>query len=274
MKQERSRSRWPYSDAGLAASYDRVAVPHLFAKPARDLVAILRLPIGGRALDAGTGTGAAALAAAEAMGPDSLVVGLDRSAEMLGILKGKGMSAVVVGEVPGLPFRSMLFDGVLASFVLSHFSAYPAALADMVRVLRPGGRLGATAWGSSQNEFTQTWKEVAATFYSAKHLDQAFRDVVPWDEWFSKGTRLEEAFKDAELVNVELGRREYAVSIKLTDFLSLREASVEATTLRQNLEKEQWHKFKQQVIDVFVARFKEPIEYTREVHLCVGAKPQ
>ena len=55
----------PYFDAGVAAAYNRPAVPLQFAAPARDLVAGLGLSVVGyRVLDVGTGTGAALIRAA------------------------------------------------------------------------------------------------------------------------------------------------------------------------------------------------------------------
>ncbi|NIN67609.1 MAG: methyltransferase domain-containing protein [Anaerolineae bacterium] len=136
----------------IAATYDRIWAP-LFTLPAEDLVVMLRLPPGGLALDVGTGTGVAALPALKAVGPEGVVVGLDSSLEMLRLARGKSVSYLVTGEVPGLPFPDGTVDGMLASFVLSHFTCYETALFDMVRVLRPGGRLGVTAWGASRSEF-------------------------------------------------------------------------------------------------------------------------
>lgn len=49
------------------------------------------------------------------------------------------MSQLVAGEVPGLPSPDGTFDGMLANFVLSHFTRYETALFDMVRVLWPAG---------------------------------------------------------------------------------------------------------------------------------------
>jgi hypothetical protein len=76
---------------------------------------------------------------------------------------------------------------MLANFVLSHFTRYETALFDMVRVLRPGGRLGVTVWGAGQSEFSRMWQDVAESFVSKDLLSDAVRrgrfssrgDVVP-----------------------------------------------------------------------------------------------
>lgn len=175
----------PYLDTETAATLSRLAVPHHFAVPARDLLAALKPPVGGFVLDVGSGTGAGAIHAAEEVGPDGLVVALDPSGEMLRLL-GNPQVLRVVGEVPGLPFPEDYFHTVMANFVLSHFKSYEHGLVDMVRVLAPGGRLGVTVWAAGKNQFAETWSEAAAVFLSREQLQQAFREFIPWDEWFSQ----------------------------------------------------------------------------------------
>jgi ubiquinone/menaquinone biosynthesis C-methylase UbiE len=110
------------------------------------------------------------LPAIKAVGPGGFVAGLEPAAGMLRIARSKGGSPLVVSEVPGVPFADRTFDAVLASFVVSHFTAYDAALFDMVRVLRPGGQFGVTAWGAGRSEFSQVWQEVAESFVSKELL--------------------------------------------------------------------------------------------------------
>ena len=62
---------WSYD--AVAETFDRLAVPHVFTQPAKDLVATLRLPPGARVLDVGTGTGVAALLALQYVGMGALV---------------------------------------------------------------------------------------------------------------------------------------------------------------------------------------------------------
>src|SRR5262245_53908204 len=154
----------PYSDPELATTADRLTVPIHFAAPARDLVRVLDIAPGAAVLDVGSGTGPVAAAAREAVGSVGRVVGLEPSPALLGILKTKRACDVVAGCVPGLPFRAACFDRVLASFVLSHVPDYAVGLADMVRVLRPAGRLGVSAWAPAQTEVMQLWRDVVGTF--------------------------------------------------------------------------------------------------------------
>jgi ubiquinone/menaquinone biosynthesis C-methylase UbiE len=121
-----------------AADHDRLAVPAIFAEPARDLVARTGLPAAGRILDIGTGTGIAARLAIELAHPGTIVVGLDPSLEMLRVARSHDLLCLAVGAVPGLPYPDAAFDRILANFVLSHLTSYRTALLDIVRVLRPG----------------------------------------------------------------------------------------------------------------------------------------
>ncbi len=256
----------------VAAAYDRIKAP-LFTLPARDLVAMLGLPPGGLALDIGTGTGVAALPALKAVGSEGVVVGLDPSLEMLRLAQGKGVSQLVAGEVPGLPFPDGTFDGMLANFVLSHFTRYETALFDMVRVLRPGGKLGVTAWGTSQSKFSQVWRDIAESFVSKDLLRDAVRQAIPWEEWFSDPVHLREALQDAGLISLYVGRREYRVTMSVADYLSNRENSMKARFMRQMLDEAQWEQFRERVTAEFRSRFRDPSEYTNDAYLSVGIKP-
>lgn len=97
---------------------------------------------GSRLLDAGTGPGFLALAAA-ARG--AAVTGVDQSAAMVGIARAAGVEAVVA-SVERLPFDDGSYDAVIGGFLLNHLPRPQAAVAELARVLRPGGRLALTVW--------------------------------------------------------------------------------------------------------------------------------
>jgi ubiquinone/menaquinone biosynthesis C-methylase UbiE len=109
------------------------------------------LPDGGTLLDVGCGTGTFAIALAAAR-PDATVIGLDGDPQILGIARGKAGSDRVdwheglAGELD-LPDGSA--DAVVMSLLLHHLGpdAKRAALADVRRVLRPGGLLHVADWG-------------------------------------------------------------------------------------------------------------------------------
>jgi len=91
------------------------------------------------ALDLACGTGDIARALA-AQGAD--VVGLDITHRMLQLAKAKGITArFVTGDMLGLPFRDEAFDIVTTGYGLRNVPDLPGAIAEMRRVLRPGGVL-------------------------------------------------------------------------------------------------------------------------------------
>jgi demethylmenaquinone methyltransferase/2-methoxy-6-polyprenyl-1,4-benzoquinol methylase len=107
----------------------------------------LALPAGSRVLDLCTGTGDLLI---EALRRDTSRrgVGLDLSTSMLTRAEGKlaraGMGAragLVAGDAQRLPARSGSFDGALVAFGIRNVGDPAAALSELSRVLRPGGRL-------------------------------------------------------------------------------------------------------------------------------------
>jgi 2-polyprenyl-6-hydroxyphenyl methylase/3-demethylubiquinone-9 3-methyltransferase len=91
-------------------------------------------------LDAGCGGG---LVARELAAAGATVVGLDRSLGSLGVARRavRGRFHPTQGRLERLPFAGGAFDAVVAADVLEHVPDLPAAVAELARVLAPGGRL-------------------------------------------------------------------------------------------------------------------------------------
>jgi SAM-dependent methyltransferase len=263
----RMSSDWRSYDSA-AETHENIAVPYVFLRPAQDLVAAMQLAPGARVLDAGCGTGVAARVVNDAVAPGGLVVALDPAVEMLRVGRRRGLAAVVCGEAQTLPFPDAAFDAVVASFVISHVPAYQAALSELVRVLRPGGKLGMTAWGPAEDRFRQHWRTVAESFGAAGSLEMA----VPWEEWLADPANLREALTGAGLTAVEIETREYPSTIPIADFLASREQSVQARFLRRHLDSAEWERFRRTLAEEF-RRFDDPIENRRDAHLAIGRKP-
>lgn len=95
----------------------------------------------GRVLDAGCGTGGFLKRLARER-PDLLLVGCDSDILAATRARRKATSAIAVGSVNALPFPTGAFDAVVSADVLCHQEVRPeAAIAEMRRVLRPGGML-------------------------------------------------------------------------------------------------------------------------------------
>ncbi len=99
---------------------------------------------GDRVLDVATGTGDLALELARRVAPRGEVVGADFSEAMLDVARTKGSGAGVRFEVANalkLPYRDNEFDAATVGFGARNFSDLRRGLSEMVRVVRPGGRV-------------------------------------------------------------------------------------------------------------------------------------
>lgn len=132
--------------AGTASRYDlmnRLMTLGQDQSWRRLVVAACHLPPGGRLLDVATGTGDIALEA-KRMCPDIHVVGTDFTHEMMRV----GQSKTGAEEIPfveadalRLPFAENSFDAACSGFLMRNVTDIPAAFAEQIRVVRPGGRV-------------------------------------------------------------------------------------------------------------------------------------
>jgi SAM-dependent methyltransferase len=151
--------------AGLAwqiGVWDRMSDVYLreidrrFAPVVEQVIARARLAPRERVLDLGTGTGAVAERAAELVGPEGLVVGVDISSDMLRMarqrLTARGLTQASLreGRTEAAPAENEAFDVVLASLSLMYVIDRAAAARELARVLRPQGRLVAAVWAEPE----------------------------------------------------------------------------------------------------------------------------
>jgi arsenite methyltransferase len=104
----------------------------------------LDIPPGGVTLDVGSGPGNVTASLARAAGPDGLALGVDISEPMLArAVRAEGGPQVgfVRADAQRLPFRDESFDAVVSIAMLQLIPTPDVALAEMVRVLRPGARM-------------------------------------------------------------------------------------------------------------------------------------
>ena len=112
---------------------------HRWRRRAADLAAI---GPGGRALDVATGTGDLAVELGRRVGPEGEVVGSDFSEEMLTLARRKAPGLRFEwGNALDLPYEDGRFDAATVGFGARNFSDLDRGLAEMARVVRPGGRV-------------------------------------------------------------------------------------------------------------------------------------
>lgn len=93
-----------------------------------------------RLLDVASGTGDLALEIQDQC-PECEVIASDFCAEMLAHAADRGVAKTLVADALNLPFSDGEFDVVTVAFGLRNMADYPAALREMLRVLKPGGRI-------------------------------------------------------------------------------------------------------------------------------------
>lgn len=137
----------------IAPRYDlmnRVMTAGFFGRWQRSLAEVTGLRPGQRALDVCCGTGDLALIMADQVAPHGRVTGLDFSPAMLDLARRKaarrqGRHPVyfefVLGNALHMPFADRSFDCAAIGFALRNVSDVVRCLGEMVRVVRPGGRV-------------------------------------------------------------------------------------------------------------------------------------
>jgi len=145
---------------------------------------------GDRVLDAGCGPGFYTRELLDQVGPGGALVGVDQSPQMLAVAARRCEDQPNVtfaeGEVTALPVESESFDRALCVQVLEYVQDFGAALAELHRVLRPGGRAviwdvdwATVSWHSADPErmsrVLETWDEHLAHPALPRALSAALR---------------------------------------------------------------------------------------------------
>jgi ubiquinone/menaquinone biosynthesis C-methylase UbiE len=129
--------------------YEEFFLPALIQQWASRVTDAAGIQSGERVLDVACGTGVLARSVAERVGSNGAVLGIDKNEGMLAVARRRAPAIEwKQGRAEALPLNSESFDAVVSQFGLMFFDDRRTALREMIRVLRPGGRMAVAVWGS------------------------------------------------------------------------------------------------------------------------------
>lgn len=163
------RSPYERYESDAAATYERCFVPVIPAPLAAELLQLAALRPGERVLDVACGTGVVTRLAAERVGGEVTVVGVDITPGMLAVARSLTPPGRSIewheGPAEELPLPDEAFDVALCQLGLMFFTDRLAALREMRRVLVAGGRIAILVPGPAPQAFLDF--EAALT----RHID-------------------------------------------------------------------------------------------------------
>lgn len=142
-----------------AEVYEELFVPALFGQFADPLLEAGGVQAGDHVLDVGCGTGVVARTALRRVGPAGCVTAVDVNPDMLAVAARTAME--VAGrraDAQALPFRDGRFDATVSQLVLMFVPDAVAALREMARVTRPGGRVPVWSGLPANPGYSALWR--------------------------------------------------------------------------------------------------------------------
>jgi ubiquinone/menaquinone biosynthesis C-methylase UbiE len=152
---------------------------------------LLEIAVGERVLDVGCGSGAVTRDIARRVGSHGVAVGVDPSPALLAVARELAREAGFddrvefrEGSALRLPFPDASFDTVVCVTVLSHVPGGETAIPELVRVLRPGGRLGVFDLDTDMTAFTHSDRALTRRIVAAASDETAVNGwlvrQLPW----------------------------------------------------------------------------------------------
>lgn len=144
---------------------------------------LIELQSGERVLDVCCGSGASAIPAAVQVGATGSVLGVDIAEALLELARKKSQQQGLKNiefrccDFSNLGLPSERFDAIVCVFGIFFLPDMEAAVAELWRMLRPGGKLAITSWGA------QVFEPANRTFWSTIESERPdlYKQFTPWD---------------------------------------------------------------------------------------------
>jgi ubiquinone/menaquinone biosynthesis C-methylase UbiE len=167
----------------------REMIRQMFAPITQALIEDAKIASGRVVLDVATGPGEPALSIADLVGPEGKVLGIDAVPEMVEAARreanrrGFHNASFEVAFADNLPFPASTFDAVVSRFGVMLFPSPVDAVQEMLRVLKPGGRIAMAVWHfAERNPFHYAVSQVAERYVDspppAPDSPDAFRFAI------------------------------------------------------------------------------------------------
>jgi SAM-dependent methyltransferase len=230
-----------------AEVYERFFVPAIFGRWAPQVADAARVSSEDRVLDVGCGTGVLARAAADRVADESQVTGLDLNESMLAVARRlRPQINWRQGDATQLPLPDQSYDVVVSQFSLMYFPDRGAAVEEMVRVLKPGGRLVVAVWGP----YERATGYVILTDIAHSRCGQAAADVLTAPFVLGEEDALRVLFQEAGVDEPHVELREGEITFP--SIAAFVETEVKGSPLEDLLDEESYRGLMEEAKDKLV----------------------
>lgn len=208
------KNSWQVSN-DAAEVYEQVWVSAMLGQWVTQVADAAQIGEGDHVLDVGCGTGIVAREAISRVGPTGQVIGLDLNAEMLAVAK-KLNSKIRwhQGDALDMPFEDETFDVVVCQFVLMYLPNRVAAIKEMLRVLKPNGRLALAVWTA----FERAKGYVILTDIAQRQCGEEAVNMLTAPFALGNESKLTELFNEVGPQNFRIELREGTIQFSSIDF--------------------------------------------------------
>lgn len=256
--------------ASAADVYEEFFVPALFRPWASHVADAAAVGDGHNVLDVACGTGVLTREIQRRIKPDGTATGLDCNSDMLATARRTEPTiAWQSGQAEALPFADHSFDAVVSQFGIMFFEDRQTALAEMWRVLRPGGKLAIAVWDKLDN----TPGYAAMTALLDRLFGPQIASALQTPFVLGEPDKLKPLFAAAGISHPEIETKN-----ELARFPSIREwvhTDVKGWTLADMIDDEQYDLLQREAqIDLapFAKAKDGPVEFASPAHIVSATK--